>query len=92
MGEKRQTSYEILAYLAENPDAQDTLEGVAHWWLLEQRIEDQTARVQEALNKLVSNGLVIESKGPDARSHYRINRGRMTRITAILSRDPDDEM
>jgi predicted transcriptional regulator len=92
LGEKRQTSYEILAYLVENPGAQDTLEGVAHWWLLEQRIEDQTAKVQEALDELVSKGLVIENKGPDARFHYRINRDRMKRISAILSRDPDDEM
>src|SRR5918911_1556857 len=28
-----QIAYNILAYLAENPDAQDTMEGIIGWWL-----------------------------------------------------------
>jgi len=29
---------EILAYLADHPDAQDTLAGIFEWWLLERKI------------------------------------------------------
>ena len=82
--EKQQISHEVLAYLAKNPDAQDTLEGVVYWWLLEERIKDRTVKVQEALDELVSEGLVVKHTGRDARAHYRINRRKIKKISAIL--------
>lgn len=85
--EKQRTFYKILAYLAENPSAQDTLEGVVEWWLLEQRIRDCTAKTEEALAELVREGLVIERKGKDARSHYRVNRRKLRAIKGILNRE-----
>ena len=76
--------FEILAYLAANPDAQDTLEGVAEWWLLEQQIRTKTSDVKDALDRLISKGLVIERKGKDRRSHYRLNRRKLSAITRII--------
>ena len=86
--EKLQTSHEILAYLAENPDAEDTLEGVVEWWLLEQRIRNRAVRVEEALAELVASGLVLERKGRDLRSHYRINPGKLAEVSARLRNRP----
>ena len=86
--EKRQTSYDILAYLAENPNAQDTIEGVVEWWLLEQSIKNRMAGVKESLDELIAKGLVIERKGRDSRSHYRINRRKLREISEILRRGP----
>jgi len=77
-------AHEILAYLFENPDAQDTLEGIMEWWLLEQKIKRQTAKVKEALAELVAKGLVVERQGKDARTHYRINRRKLREIRALL--------
>jgi hypothetical protein len=65
---------EILAYLAEHPDARDTLEGIVQWWLLEQEIKKWTAEVQTALADLIDEGLVIEEQGVDARIHYSLNQ------------------
>ena len=72
--EKSQVAREILAYLAAHPDAQDTLEGIVEWWLVEQRIVQQTAAVREALAELVAQGLLVERRGHDARTRYRIKR------------------
>jgi hypothetical protein len=79
-------AHEILAYLVENPDAQDTLEGIIQWWLLEQRIKRQTTNVKEALAELVAQGLIIERQGRDSRTHYRINRRRRGEIRALLNK------
>ena len=49
---------QILAYLERNPDAGDTLRGVAHWWLLQQRIHTAVEDVQRTLDQLVKLGLV----------------------------------
>ncbi|HEV3469720.1 MAG TPA: hypothetical protein VG148_10395 [Pyrinomonadaceae bacterium] len=82
---EEQSAREILSYLAEHEEAQDTVEGIVEWWLLEQRIKQQTVGVKRALAALVGTGLVLERKGRDARLHYRINRHRMQEIRALLS-------
>jgi hypothetical protein len=74
----------ILAYLAEHPKAQDTLEGIVEWWLLEQEIKRRTAMVQEALTELLAKGLVVERKGRDGRMHYRLNGHKRREIAAVL--------
>jgi hypothetical protein len=85
--QKSETAHEILAYLAAHPEAQDTLEGIVQWWLLEQKIKRETARVKEALAELVTQKLVLECPGSDSRNHYRLNRRKMKKIRAILERE-----
>ncbi|MFQ5737396.1 MAG: hypothetical protein ACE5JX_00150 [Acidobacteriota bacterium] len=74
----------VLAYLAQNPDAQDTLEGIVEWWLPECNIGVEVARVKRALSILVSDGFVVESKGWDLRSHYQVNRAELETIRDLL--------
>ena len=82
--EESQISYEILIYLTDHPDSGDTLEGIVHWWLLEQKIKHQIADVREALTELVTKGWVLEYKGRDARTYYRLNRCKLEEIQALL--------
>jgi hypothetical protein len=81
---KEQTTLAILSYLAEHTEAQDTLEGIVEWWLLEQKIKTRTAEVAEALSELVSRRLVVESKGRDSRSRYKVNRRKLREISALI--------
>ncbi|KKO20035.1 MAG: hypothetical protein BROFUL_01234 [Candidatus Brocadia fulgida] len=74
---------EILAYLSEYPDAEDTLEGVAEWWLLKQKVRHKASEVKESLSELVAQGILLEHKGKDAHIYYRINRSRYEGIKAI---------
>ena len=75
---------QILAYLVEHPEAQDTVEGIVEWWLLERQIKFQTARVKEALFELVAKGLVIEQKGSNSQTHYRINLSKYEEIQKLF--------
>lgn len=79
-------AYKILAYLAEHPDADDTLEGIMEWWLLEQRIKYWTAEVQAALAGLVAEGLLLERRDRAGRTHYRVNRRKMKKVEELLTR------
>jgi hypothetical protein len=83
-GKDADIAHEILAYLADHPHAQDTLEGIVQWWLLEQEILRSTSKVQIALAELISQGLVLEREGRDLRTHYRINRRKSAAIRALL--------
>jgi hypothetical protein len=72
--EKSYIARNVLAYLSEHRDARDTLEGIVEWWLVEQRIVEQTAAVRDVLDELVADGLLLKSKGADSRTFYCVNR------------------
>ena len=76
--------YEILAYFADHPQAQDTVEGIVEWWLLEQRIKRATTQVKAALTQLVAEGLVIPREGTAGRVSYRLNRQKLRNIRRLL--------
>ena len=65
---------EILRYLKSNPDASDTSEGIAKWWLLDKY---PAAEVAEALDGLVARGQIESVTGKDAQRVYSAaGRGR----------------
>jgi predicted urease superfamily metal-dependent hydrolase len=86
--EKIKIAREVLAYLTEHPGAQDTLEGIVEWWLLDQAIREWTKNVREALMELVAEGLVIERNGRDGRTHYRVNGRKLGAIRKLLDLTP----
>jgi DNA-binding PadR family transcriptional regulator len=83
--QQRDISNYILAYLSDNPDAGDTFDGIAEWWLLSQQIKFETRNVSEAVARLVSEGLIEEREGFDARKIYRINKARVRDIRSLLN-------
>ena len=78
--------YEILGYLADHPQAQDTVEGIVEWWLLEQRIKRATTQVKTMLEQLVAEGLVIARQGAGGRIYYRVNRQKLRDIQKLIAK------
>jgi hypothetical protein len=62
---------QITAYLAANPSAADTVEGIASWWLGQRASEE---RVQDALDLLVDRQLVVCHRSSDG--HLLYGRGK----------------
>jgi hypothetical protein len=52
---------------------------------LERAIKFQTGRVKEALSELGSKGFILEKKGSDPQTHYRINQAGYKKIQELLS-------
>ena len=61
----------INRYLTSRPDACDTIEGIARWWLVRQRYEDSLPLIQEALDLLESNGEVMKHPALGGKMMYR---------------------
>lgn len=55
------------------------------WWLLELKIKFQEAQVKNGLAELVAGGLVIEHKGLDSQTHYRINKSKYQEIKKLVN-------
>jgi hypothetical protein len=66
---------DILRYVLRHPDAEDSIEGVARWWLMEQRIVDTVRETRVALRTLAERGFVLEL-GKGRRARYRLNAAR----------------
>ncbi len=67
---------EILDYLKNHPQAQDTVEGIAKWWLLEQGKREKSTAVKKALAELEARGMVSQCIGQDGRIYYAAKRRR----------------
>ena len=75
---------QVLNYLSTHPNAQDTVEGIGEWWLLEQRVRSIIGQVKNALAELVVQEMVIERTGQDGRVHYRLNARKQRTVERLL--------
>ena len=67
----REVAEVISRQLASRPEAADTAEGIANWWLHSQRTEIAPAIVEAALSLLVSRGQLVTAVEPGGRTLYR---------------------
>lgn len=81
---RTEMAYQILSYLSDKPQAQDTLEGIVEWWMLEQEIRRTRSQVGQALEELIGSGLVQQKRGADGRTRYGLNPARQTEIESRL--------
>ena len=79
---------EVLRYFKRNPEAADTLEGVARWRLLDQRIYSTVEQVTRALALLVSRGLVVKEPVGRSGTIFRLNKKALPKIKSFLEEKP----
>jgi len=65
---------EILDYLAMHPEAQDTLDGILHWWVLDACVKKWAPKIAETVAKLVEQGFLEEKPSPDGQTFYHVSR------------------
>ena len=85
---KRQVSpiaHEILDYLSDHPDAEDTVEGITEWWVLEECLKQQRAEVQRALDALVADGLLVKKPARYSDPRYRLSEGKLSELKKLLN-------
>jgi hypothetical protein len=68
----REVECAVLAYLAQHPDAADTLEGIVSWWLPTQRYETERQYIEKALDLMVERGLLCRDRLPGGTVLYAL--------------------
>ncbi len=63
----------ILDYLTEHPQAMDTVEGIAEWWVRRQEIRSLVENVTQTVRRLTEAG-VLEQIGTGPQSRFRLVR------------------
>jgi hypothetical protein len=53
--------------------ASDSLDGITHWWLVQQTIAKKKALVEQALDQLADEGKVIKKISGNAKAIYSLD-------------------
>jgi hypothetical protein len=65
---------QILRYLREHPQAEDTFEGIMVWWISERAIKLWLPEARKSIATLVSQGYLAKSSGADGQIFYRATK------------------
>ncbi len=68
----------------ENPDAQDTFEGIVDWWVLQQDIKRNVTLIRKTVDGLIHQGFLLERQGNGRTKYYQVNRERLPEISALI--------
>jgi DNA-binding response OmpR family regulator len=74
----------ILRYLEAHPEAKDTVEGIAQWWLLHEWNEPLRVHVERAVSLLLSQNLMLEIRRPGVPAYYQRHSQQREAITTFL--------
>jgi hypothetical protein len=65
----------VLQYVAEHPQAMDTLVGIAEWWIMRRQVRVDVEALQRVLERLIQKGLLEKSEsGEQTRYHLKLTR------------------
>jgi hypothetical protein len=73
---------DVLGYLLRYPEAQDTVEGIAEWWLAEQHAMRTLTAVRRAVADLEARGFVVRTSlaGAQQPPRFQLNPAREQEI------------
>jgi hypothetical protein len=81
----------ILIYLEENPEAQDSIEGILQWWLLERTVHYEKIRVEEVIEELVSRKFIVARKIGGLPIMYSLNPSKLEEIRSTFRKKTEKE-
>jgi hypothetical protein len=77
---------EILDYLARHPDAQDTIDGILHWWVLDAYVKKCAPKIANTVAQLVERGFLEQKRSADGNVFYRASPDY---LATLQQRPPD---
>jgi hypothetical protein len=80
---------EILSYFMRNPQAADSLEGIAKWRLLDEVIYRKVDETSAALSWLVERGFLFETTSPGAGAIFSLNPEHIAEAQHLLAAAED---
>lgn len=75
----------ILRYLESHPDAKDTLEGIARWWIRREWSNRMFGDVERAIELLLARDLILERRRHGMPRYYQLNSDQRDVIATILA-------
>lgn len=81
---------DVLRYFLRNPEAVESLTGIARWRLMQEQIRRSIEETQLALAWLVAEGYVQEETRLGTEKLFQLNPARKKDAELFLTREPGD--
>ena len=75
---------QILKYFLRNPQAADTLEGVAQWRLLDERVHQRVEDISQTLQWLVAKGYLKETTRVGSRTMFQLEQENQINVQKFI--------
>ena len=72
----------LISYLLDHPHAQNSLQAIAEWWL---NTKNTITELDNALEDLVEEGLVEQTRSSDRNLHLRIPKTKVDKVRRLLN-------
>jgi len=77
----------ILGYLSGRPHAMDTIEGIAEWWILSERIDLSIKKISTAIQYLMKNGYLKAETFNGQKTFYQLSEAHRETLQSITDRN-----
>lgn len=71
----------LLTYMQNNPEAKHTAEGIARWWILQQKLEDEISLVERVIDYFTAKGILEKVALAEGNSYYKFQQENMEGIS-----------
>jgi hypothetical protein len=88
--DEERVAREILEYFLRNPQSADSLEGVAHWRLLDETIHRTLAETRDALERLVAEGYLRRVSVPGSEFIYSLDPRKKNEAESFIRTSSSD--
>jgi len=61
----------VMEYVTEYPQAMDTIEGIAEWWIMRRQVRVNVEALERALNHLTEKGLLEKTQSGESIRYHR---------------------
>lgn len=76
---------DIMKYISKNPEAKHTAEGIARYWIFQQRLEEKLEIAKKAIDFLVDEGFLQRIESANAGQQlYKVNKEKLKDIPQEL--------
>jgi len=83
----REVVRQVLGYFVRNPKTADTLEGIARWRLLEERVQKSLRQTEAAIDWLVEQGYLEQARPAGAKEPiFKLNPARHADAVRLLDK------
>ena len=84
--DEKQAICDILKYIQKYPQAKHSAEGIAKYWIFQQRLEEKLDTVLAAIRYVVKSGFLEEIHNENNHCYYRANHEKTKDINRELER------
>ena len=70
----------VINYLLDKPDAMDTIQGIAEWWILKEQVKLTIKKVNNAIDYLLEKEYLktVDYDGQD--TYFQLNKSKIKEI------------